>query len=181
MRAIVSSILLTAVLATGLEHTRTTSPDTTPTRTETAAVSLAASSVPPRVRQERRVIEIVNNKRAKHGCRALKERRTLRKAARRHSRRMANQNVLSHQLFREPSLGVRVTNAGYTNWRLVGENLAMSNRHGYAWTPRQVVRAWMRSPGHRANILNCNYRHIGVGLKKADGVRWWTQDFGRKW
>lgn len=180
MRVVVSTLLLMALLATGMEHTRTPSPDPS-TTTDTAGLSLAASTVKPRVRRERRVIEFVNNKRAKHGCRPVRERFTLRKAARRHSWRMANHNVLSHQLIREPSLGVRITNAGYVNWRIVGENLAMSSRYGYAWTPRQVVRAWMRSPGHRANILNCKYRHIGVGLVKRNGLRWWTQDFGRKW
>lgn len=36
----------------------------------------------------------------------------------------------------------------------------------------------MKSPGHRANILNCNFTEIGVGVVQAGGP-WWTQDFAR--
>ena len=46
--------------------------------------------------------------------------------------------------------------------------------------PAAVVRAWMASPGHRANILNCRLRHLGVGVALSRGQLWWTQDFGRK-
>ena len=41
-----------------------------------------------------------------------------------------------------------------------------------------VMKAWMNSPGHRANILNCEYRTLGVGMYDAVGGPWWTQDFG---
>ena len=56
---------------------------------------------------------------------------------------------------------VRVTGLAktYSAW---GENVAM----GYP-SPRSVVRAWMRSAGHRANILNPAFRHVGVGLRRA--------------
>lgn len=36
----------------------------------------------------------------------------------------------------------------------------------------------MNSPGHKANILNCEFRTLGVGVYVADGGPWWTQDFG---
>lgn len=38
--------------------------------------------------------------------------------------------------------------------------------------------AWMESPGHRANILNCDFKTLGVGAHFAPGGPWWTQDFG---
>ena len=38
--------------------------------------------------------------------------------------------------------------------------------------------AWMNSPGHRANILNCSYQRLGVGVHEGTGGPWWTQDFG---
>jgi uncharacterized protein YkwD len=40
-----------------------------------------------------------------------------------------------------------------------------------------VMTAWMNSPGHRANILNCSYTKLGVGVADGTGGPWWTQDF----
>jgi uncharacterized protein YkwD len=66
-----------------------------------------------------------------------------------------------------------VTNAGY-RWSAVAENIAM----GYP-DPAAVMTGWMNSPGHRTNILNCQYRQLGVGVAaSAKGARYWTQDFG---
>jgi uncharacterized protein YkwD len=45
---------------------------------------------------------------------------------------------------------------------------------------RAVVRAWMHSAGHRANILNRRFPHVGVGVRRAaDGTTYWTLDFAR--
>jgi uncharacterized protein YkwD len=56
------------------------------------------------------------------------------------------------------------------SYRTAGENIAMGQR-----TPEEVVKAWMDSPGHRANILNNTYTHIGVGYVEGKNV--WTQMF----
>ncbi|MEK8172713.1 CAP domain-containing protein [Streptomyces sp. M19] len=56
---------------------------------------------------------------------------------------------------------------------LGGENIA----RGQA-TAQAVMDSWMNSPGHRANILNCEYRTLGVGAHFAPDGPWWTQDFG---
>lgn len=127
---------------------------------------------------ERKVIALTNQERRAHGCRALDLRTSLRTTARRHTHRMADVGYpggLSHQLPGEPGLGRRLTNAGYRSWTMAAENIA----YGYP-TPRAVVRGWMTSADHRENILDCRLRHIGVGLVRADGAAWWTQDFGRK-
>ena len=56
---------------------------------------------------------------------------------------------------------------------LAGENIAMGQL-----TPQEVVEAWMNSPGHRANILNPLFGHLGVGVAKdRDGVLYWSQNF----
>lgn len=149
----------------------------TATATDRGAVRLSGGTSTPALAayggMERQVIRIVNRKRVAHGCRKVGERLTLRKAARRHSARMAAAQNLSHQLPGEPSLGVRVTNAGY-HWSMVGENIAFGQT-----TARSVMRAWMRSPSHKANILNCRFRHLGVGVAFDGSYYWWTQDFGR--
>ncbi|MBO3740117.1 CAP domain-containing protein, partial [Actinoplanes flavus] len=54
------------------------------------------------------------------------------------------------------------------------ENIA----YGYR-TATDVVTGWMNSPGHRANILNCKSKTVGVGVAYAtDGTPYYTQDFG---
>lgn len=124
---------------------------------------------------EKRVVTLTNRKRAAHGCRSVRVSTDLRKAARKHSSLMARKRTLSHQLRGEPALGRRYALAGYTGWRTAAENIAVGHL-----TPASVVRAWMRSPGHRRNILDCRLREIGVGVV-LHGLRlWWTQDFGRR-
>jgi uncharacterized protein YkwD len=59
------------------------------------------------------------------------------------------------------------------SYTAAGENIAKGQR-----TPQEVVAAWMNSAGHRANILNKNYTHIGVGFEENGYI--WTQQFIRK-
>ena len=66
----------------------------------------------------------------------------------------------------------RVSAAGISGWQSVGENIA----YGYP-TPEAVEDTWMNSPGHRANILNSGYTHIGVGAYNDNGTLYWTQVF----
>ena len=68
----------------------------------------------------------------------------------------------------------RVQATGYT--APVGENIAWGWR-----TPADVMNAWMNSAPHKANILNCSARAIGVGLAYAsNGTSYWTQEFGSR-
>lgn len=124
---------------------------------------------------ESRVIALTNQQRRARGCGALRANSLLRSAARGHTMRMALKDTMSHQLPGEAYFSVRITSAGYRNWRLVAENVA----RGFSG-PSTVVRAWMASPAHRRNILNCKLRDIGVGVVLKDGQLWWTQNFGRR-
>jgi uncharacterized protein YkwD len=65
----------------------------------------------------------------------------------------------------------RIEAAGYD--APAAENIARGQP-----TPQAVVDAWMNSEGHRANILNCKIKAIGVGVHLGEGGPWWTQDFG---
>jgi len=122
-----------------------------------------------------RVVTLTNNRRRNHGCNNLSQNGALNTAAQTHTRKMAKRDTLSHELPGEASLGVRVRRAGY-DWTMLAENIAA----GYG-TPAAVVRGWMHSAGHRRNILNCRYRHIGVGYAVSDrGTPYWTQVFGRR-
>lgn len=119
------------------------------------------------------VIALVNAERAKVGCGALTANATLTKAAQGHSDDMAARDFFDHTNPDGAGPGDRVTAAGYP-WSTYGENIAMGQS-----TPEQVMESWMNSPGHRANILNCDFKEIGVGVHNSGGP-YWTQVFGAR-
>ncbi|XBB66737.1 CAP domain-containing protein [Nocardioides sp. WV_118_6] len=124
---------------------------------------------------EARAVTLTNRRRARAGCRPVRVDVRLREAARAHSTAMAQAGRMAHTLPGEPGLVRRMTQAGYTGWRRLAENLAA----GFV-TPAGAVRAWLASPGHRRNILDCRMREIGVGVVVEGTQVWWTQDFGRR-
>jgi RNA polymerase sigma factor (sigma-70 family) len=121
------------------------------------------------------VVVLVNKERAAAGCGPLTEDAQLEDAARAHSDDMAARGFFDHTNPDGADPGERITAAGY-RWSTYGENIAMGQQ-----TPQAVMDSWMNSPGHRANILNCSFKNIGVGVHKGgSGGPWWTQDFGAK-
>ncbi|MGW7404892.1 sigma-70 family RNA polymerase sigma factor [Streptomyces sp. NPDC054833] len=120
------------------------------------------------------VVALVNKERANAGCGPLTENAQLEKAAQAHSDDMAARNFFDHTNPDGVDPGQRITAAGY-RWSTYGENIAQGQQ-----TPQSVMDSWMNSPGHRANILNCSFKEIGVGVHKGSGGPWWTQDFGAK-
>jgi uncharacterized protein YkwD len=107
----------------------------------------------------------LNRERAHHGLAQLKLNKRLARAARRHARDMARRNYFSHDTLGGGSFVDRIRREGYLkgahSWT-VGENLAWGSR-GLS-RPRVIMRMWMNSPGHRANILNGSFREIGIGV-----------------
>ncbi|MER6570432.1 CAP domain-containing protein [Streptomyces sp. NPDC001093] len=154
-------------------HPSTSTKAAAPTPRPTAAPSTATPTPTPSATASgvtARVVQLVNAERAKVGCRPLTVNAELTKAAQAHSADMAAHQNMSHTGSDGSSPGDRITRAGYS-WSAYGENVA----YGYA-TADQVMTGWMNSPGHRANILDCSFQEIGVGL--AQPGSYWTQDFG---
>ncbi|MEU3726809.1 CAP domain-containing protein, partial [Streptomyces sp. NPDC031705] len=120
------------------------------------------------------VIALVNSERAAAGCGPLKEDAQLRDAAQGHSDDMARRDFFSHTNPDGADPGARTTAAGY-RWSTYGENIAKGQQ-----TAQDVMDSWMKSPGHRANILNCSFKDIGVGIHSGSGGPWWTQNFGAR-
>ena len=125
------------------------------------------------------VVKLTNNERAKAGLPPLKLNNKLVNAAQDHSSDMAQDDFFSHTGADGSSIGDRVKGSGYQYSR-TGENIAAGQP-----TPEAVVRGWMNSPGHRANILNPNYTEIGVGYEYLENDtgsvnynHYWTQVFG---
>jgi uncharacterized protein YkwD len=118
------------------------------------------------------VVRLVNVARADAGCAPLRVDSRLTTAARLHSEDMAARNYFSHTSLDGRSPWQRMEAQGYTAGS--GENIAA----GYT-TAASVMTAWMNSSGHRANILNCSSKAIGVGIGKGGSYgTYWTQDFG---
>ncbi|MFJ6852846.1 sigma-70 family RNA polymerase sigma factor [Streptomyces sp. NPDC091271] len=141
----------------------------TPSSEPAPAPAPKASSAPS-VADE--VIALVNNERAKEGCAPVSGNSLLAKAASRHSADMVARDYFSHTSPDGTDPGARITAAGY-RWSTYGENIAKGQP-----TAAAVMDSWMNSSGHRANILNCAFKEIGIGREDSSGGPVWTQNFG---
>lgn len=121
---------------------------------------------------EQRVLELVNQERAKYGLRALVYNGVLDRAAEKHNAQQVRTQTMAHDGIGDGTPGERIRAEGFRSaW---GENVAVGQR-----SPEQVVREWMASPSHRANILNPNFRQLGVAFQVGtNGVPFWAQEFG---
>ncbi|MFC7908934.1 sigma-70 family RNA polymerase sigma factor [Streptomyces nigra] len=144
----------------------------TPTRASRKAASAPQQEAPSGTVGQ--VVALVNKERAAAGCGPLAEDSLLDKSAQAHSADMAARDFFDHTNPDGADPGQRITAAGY-RWSTYGENIAMGQQ-----TPEAVMESWMNSPGHRANILNCSFKDIGVGVHEGPGGPWWTQNFGAK-
>jgi uncharacterized protein YkwD len=134
-----------------------------------APASASALTVSDRDTLEKSIVERVNAVRRSHGLRPLRVASRLADAADRHAASMAAASYFRHELYAP----TRATNwlsfgtwirwfwpgPGYSSWS-AGENLAWG---APSITASQTVSRWLASPGHRANLLNPSWRHIGVG------------------
>jgi uncharacterized protein YkwD len=163
-RPLLAAGLLTTALAlpaaTAAAHTAATD-----SRAASPADSRAATVEPRSDRWERRVVALTNARRKAHGRAPLKAARCADRFAEPWTRHLARRQVLEHQDL-TPMLDCPHTSSA-------GENIAS----GYE-TPRALVKAWMHSAGHRANLLNRSFDRIGLsGWRSTDGVTYATQDF----
>ncbi|MFE2632086.1 CAP domain-containing protein, partial [Streptomyces sp. NPDC059374] len=117
------------------------------------------------------VLRLVNDERAQVGCTPLAANSALADLAQDFSEDMAQRGFFDHTDPSGASPWDRAAKAGVTD--LGGENIARGQADAAA-----VMEAWMNSPGHKANILNCDFKTLGVGVHMGAGGPWWTQDFG---
>lgn len=131
---------------------------------------------------------LVNGERARFGESPLVEDARLTSAATGHSRDMDVHDYFEHTSPSGETLLMRIQASGFIPGGNVGYTLGENIAWGTLWlgTPHSIVKAWMESPGHRANILNGSYRYTGIGIDpdlphgmsggQAGGM--YTQDFG---
>jgi uncharacterized protein YkwD len=138
------------------------------------AVASPAEAASTTTQMKADVVSWTNQSRVKAGCGRVRLDVKLSRAAYTHSSWMARTGTFSHVGARGSSFVTRTKAAGYTT--PMSENIAWGQRTGAA-----VVKAWMESPGHRANIVNCKAKAQGVGIAfKADGTPFITQEFGSR-
>ncbi|MGW2302790.1 CAP domain-containing protein [Streptomyces sp. NPDC001809] len=146
-----------------------------PGRPQPAPQGAAPVAAAPAVTADRFVKDVValaNAEREKAGCGPLRSERHLRTAAQRHADDMSARGYYEHDDPEGRDAGDRMTGAGYA-WSTWGENI-----HRGPKTPSRAMADWMGSPGHRANILNCAFEDIGVGVTLTANGPWWVQNFG---
>ncbi|MDR0861728.1 MAG: CAP domain-containing protein [Oscillospiraceae bacterium] len=121
---------------------------------------------------ERQVAELVNKQRVSAGLAPLKENWEVARVARYKSQDMINKKYFAHE---SPTYGsaFRMMETFGIKFTAGGENIAYGQK-----SPAEVMKAWMNSPGHRANIMSRTYNQLGVGVAKAaNGTFYWTQMF----
>jgi uncharacterized protein YkwD len=137
--------------------------------TAVVAVTLPAAPAEAKATADYRqsAFNTTNNKREAHDKRKFREGNCLQNFANRQARRMANQTRIFHQDL------YKVLNA--CDLKLAAENVASGFSNGHD----VVVDGWMKSPGHRANILNGKLRRMAVAARKGDNGVWYAaQVFG---
>jgi uncharacterized protein YkwD len=140
----------------------------TPAPSRTAAATSAGARAPG---VEAQVIALVNAVRLDAGCAPLVHDEGLAEVARAHSADMRDRDFFDHENLAGLDPFERAEAAGLTNAR--AENIAYGQPD-----PAAVMDDWMESKGHRANILDCELRTLGVGVAEGPGGPWWTQLFG---
>lgn len=173
----------------GLSKRRPTASIAARRRARRAAACTGADLAPAaanRGRTRSATLCLLNVERTSRGLRALRADDRLEIAAQRHSDDMVARDYFDHVTPSGADVVARLSRAGYVSdevsWA-VGENIAWGS--GDLATPREIVRAWMNSTGHRRNILDRRYREIGIGVARGvpgrdiEGATY-TTDFGTR-
>ena len=140
------------------------------TATPAAAVELFPAPPAPLPAGAQLVLDRTNAARSLAGCAPLAEAPAMTATAAAHSTEMAVTGRLSHRGADGSTARVRLAAHGVQAWR-TAENVAQ----GY--DAATVVDAWLGSPGHRANLLDCRLTHVGIAEAPSPFGTYWTQVF----
>lgn len=143
-----------------------------------AAISAGAWAVPTPEAEaatgyQKQLLRLHNKEREKRNRTPLRFKGSLNRASVRYAGLMSKQpgNFLSHTGPDGSTFDQRIRDAGGRDFTTMGENIAFGQR-----TPKEVTAAWIRSPGHRRNILNPRFRFVGFG--RAGSAPHWVTNFG---
>ena len=128
---------------------------------------------------------LLNSERAERGRKPLRVNAGLALAGKRHARDMVRRRYFAHQSRAGRSFDQRIRRTGYlrgARGATMGENLGWGS--GSLATPRAMVRSWMTSPGHRANVLRPAFTEVGIAVvtrtPRGIGGATYATEFGRR-
>lgn len=148
---------------------------TPPTADTSPTVGSPSPAITPEVREaELAIAEAVNDERRKEGLEPLETRADLTMVARQYSERMLEEDFFDHVGPEGNDVADRLRDAGI-QFRAVGENIYMGR--GPVDHVETAVSGWMRSPGHRENILRDVFSQTGVGMARRGDTVYVTQVF----
>lgn len=132
----------------------------------------------PSSQLEQLVIGEMNKERTKRGLAALRLDTDLASVARNHSSDMLSKDYFSHVSINGCTTECRIKKAGYV-WESYGENLQwMSGQNlSIEGMAEKITSGWMASGGHRENVLNPDFTHVGVGVVKEGDKYYTTADY----
>lgn len=135
-------------------------------------------ALPPQEQWARQIVALTNAERARVRLPPLKLQDNLSAAARWMAQDMADHDYLDHTDHLGRSIDPRFPSFGYEDYESISENIA-----GGQASPAEAVADWMKSPGHRANLLDPHLREIGVGCatnRSSHYKHYWVEDFGSR-
>lgn len=144
----------------------------TPIRTATPSPLLASPTIDAHSPIEVQILSLVNGERTSRGLVSLRLNAQLGSSAQKYAQEMQTKKFFSHTSPEGQTFKERNEAAGYTSWSWMGENIAYGQTSAV-----QVMKEWMASAGHKANILEPRARELGVGYT-ASGTPYWVQEFG---
>lgn len=121
---------------------------------------------------EQYLFSAANAERAERGLQPLQWDETLHRAAQRHVGEMAARESISHRYPGELDLPERGRAAG-AKFTVIAENVAE------AWSAPEIHDAWMRSPDHRANLLDPRVNSVGISVLRRGDQLYAVEDFDR--
>ncbi len=137
------------------------------------AIALPAAAIAQTLTPvQQHLFDDTNKARAEQGLAPLRWDATLAQAAQAHAELMAQQSQLEHQYTREPDLAARAAQAG-AHFQTIAENIAIGGG------VETVQHEWMKSPAHRANILDPNLDAVGFGAVERGSTLFAVADFDR--
>jgi len=125
---------------------------------------------------ERAAFDLINQKRAQNGLKALTWSEDLAAVARLHSRNMAELSFFSHRGLDSKMVSDRADDLNVGRWRSIGENIAFMRGDGDPAS--RAVDLWLGSQAHRHNLLDDGWKESAIGVAVAeDGAYYFTQVF----
>lgn len=185
-RLILAAAILAVAAAVGVSAV-----NAPPAKTTLASVKTCTGGTIELTSSEKRSLVLHNKTRADRGLPRLCVHPKLTKAARAHSQEMLDKDYFSHDSYNGETSAERLKRFGYTprgySYYAIGENIAWGS--GSSGSPDSIFEGWMNSSGHKANILNKNFRQIGIGARAGSfdykgttytGTTMYTADFGTR-